>query len=143
MLKNSKTKIPYDDIDMEIRPLIKYINNVDGIETTSCCFGHHKEPIMIWLTADSIADLRKFMYDYFYCNDLWEFKMHLTDVDIDDGNWSRIDVLLETSTLVDIKATWLAADNLTKTFFLIQHGFNMAEVYWPDYINKGGYNEQK
>ncbi|MBO5839788.1 MAG: hypothetical protein J6R06_08965, partial [Bacteroidales bacterium] len=40
MLKNSKTIIPYNDIDYELQELIKFINMVDEIETTSCCSGH-------------------------------------------------------------------------------------------------------
>lgn len=32
--------IPYEDIDVELRPLIKEMNKIDGICTTSCCIGH-------------------------------------------------------------------------------------------------------
>lgn len=42
MYKDSTTIIPYDDIDVEIRQLIRGINSVDGIETVECCFGHYK-----------------------------------------------------------------------------------------------------
>lgn len=117
MRKNSTTVIPYDQIDYEIINLIRYINNIDGIETTNSCCGHGKYPCRIWFKADSLADVTKFIYKYLYCNPNWRVSLALTDVEIDNKDWGNPTFLLET-TLKDNFYVGLAIDNLTYKFRL-------------------------
>ena len=119
MLRNSKSEIPYNDIDYEIRDLVKYINNVDGIETYGSCCGHGEGRAWIILLADSIEDINKFMYTYFYCNDGWEISLYMTDVDIDNKDWSKLRFMLHT--VIDYKYVDLAISNVTKLFYIKQH----------------------
>lgn len=121
MLRGSHTKIPYSDIDYEIRDLIKYINNVEGIETYGCCCGHGNAKAWVTLLADSIEDLNKFMYDYFYSNEGWEISLYQTDVDVDNKDWSKMNFMLHTTDLIDYKYVDLAISNVTKLFYIKQH----------------------
>lgn len=52
--------INYEEIDAEIRELVKVLNDIDGFETNCSCCGHGKNPCMIWLKIDSIEALNKF-----------------------------------------------------------------------------------
>ena len=112
MLKNSKTEIPYDDIDYEIRELIRCINDVEGIETTESCCGHGEMPCLIWFKADSTEVVTKFIHKYLYYNNLWRIRFNMTDVEIDNGEWNNPTYLLET-TFLDYYYVGLAIDNLT------------------------------
>lgn len=98
MRRNSKTIIPYEDIDTELVELIKCINEVDGIETTECCCGHGMRPCQIWFKADSIEDVTHFIHNYLYCDPSWRIVISLTDTEIDDNEWSNPTYLLETDT---------------------------------------------
>lgn len=111
MLKDSKTVIPYEDIDYEICELIRLINMVEGIETVESCCGHEKEPCRIWFKADNIECLTKFWYRYLYCNPNWHIVLNMTDVDIDNKEWNTPTYLLET-TFSDFFYTELVIDNL-------------------------------
>lgn len=53
-------EINYEEIDQEIRDLVRELNNITGIETTCSCCGHGKEPCKIWLKIDCIATLNEF-----------------------------------------------------------------------------------
>ena len=121
MLKGKpKIQMP-NDLDPEIRELISRINNVEGIETLESCFGHNEGPIVIWGEADSIEDLHKFMYEYFYDNQLWHFELVLSDVMIDEQDWGKIVFLLKSDDrYIDFPDTQLMADNLTRTFLMKQ-----------------------
>lgn len=112
MLKGSTTEIPYSDIDYEIRDIIRYINEIDGIETTESCCGHNEYPCRIWFRADNTECLTHFWYDYFYGNPNWRIALDMTDVDIDDGLWNKPTYLLET-VFLDCYYNGLAIDNLT------------------------------
>lgn len=104
-------------IDYEIYELVHLINKVEGITTTSSCFGHNTEPIRIYCVADSIECFNKFMYDYFYCNSLISFKMLISDITIDAKNWSKLEFVIESDPrYVAYPCTQLIADNLTYTF---------------------------
>lgn len=103
-----------EPLDYEISELVKLINCVDGIRTTSSCFGHNKSPIHIHGIADSIADLNKFKYNYLYNNDMWQIELILTDTTIDDSDWDKIEFVLKTSDLYfNYPVTQLLASNLT------------------------------
>ena len=56
-------EINYEEIDQEIRDLVRELNNITGIETTCSCCGHGKEPCRIWLKIDCIATLNEFCVD--------------------------------------------------------------------------------
>lgn len=107
-----------EPIDPEIRELIDMINNVEGIETTSSCCGHNKMPAVIYCIADSIADVHKFMYDYFYCNSAWKFILYITDAMIDENTWDKVEFYFES--VAEICDTKTAIENLTKTFKKLQ-----------------------
>ena len=111
MRKDSKTIIPYEDIDYELQNLIRLINTVEGIETTSCCCGHGTLPCQILFRADNTAYLTNFWYKYLYCNPNWHIVLAMTDVEIDDKEWNTPTYLLET-TFPDFFYTGLAIDNL-------------------------------
>ena len=119
MLRKSKLKeIPYNEIDYEMRELIKHINRIDGIETIGCCCGHGVDRAWINLVADSIEDVNKFMYKYFYCNDGWEVSLRITDADIDNQHWGRLNFILHTTEVIEPSAVLLAISDITKKFKL-------------------------
>ena len=111
MRKDSKTVIPYEDIDYEICDLIRLINMVEGIETVESCCGHGQSPCRIWFKADDIECLTKFWHKYLYGNPNWHIVLAMSDVEIDDKEWSTPTYLLET-TFSDFYYTGLAIDNL-------------------------------
>lgn len=112
MKKGSTTIIPYDDIDYELRNLIKLMNNIDGIETVECCCRHGEAPCYIWFKADSIEDVTCFQYKYLYGSRLWRISIEMTDTDIDENKWNDPRYLLET-TCKDYFYTGVCIDNLT------------------------------
>lgn len=111
MKRGSTTIIPYDDIDYELKNLIKLINNVEGIETVECCCGHGKAPCQIWFEADSVEDVTQFIHKYLYRNNLWRITIDITDIDIDENRWNNPSYLLET-TCNDYYYTGVCIDNL-------------------------------
>ena len=105
------------DVDYEIAELVDLINQVDGIETVESCFGHNEEPIQIYCVARDIATLNKFIYEFFYRNDLISFKIYVTDVTIDNKEWDKVQFVIESDVrYIDFPCTQLIADNLTRTF---------------------------
>ena len=112
-----------EPIDSEIRELIDLINNVEGIETTESCSGHGKYPVLIFGVADSIADLNKFMYDYFYSNKCWKFVLYIDDIMIDDNDWDKVKFYIESLAPVgstncnpEVCVSCNAINHLTETF---------------------------
>lgn len=95
MYKDSTTIIPYDDIDVEIRQLIRGINSIDGIETVECCFGHYKYPCLIWVKAESIEAMTSFLFHYFNCERQWRVCFDLGDVHED---WKDIHFYIDSIT---------------------------------------------
>jgi hypothetical protein len=82
--------IPYNEIDIEMRPLIKAMNSFKGLTTTECCFGHGKYPPRVWLKFDSITSLNFFLwagcFRYFNINtnqSVWHLRLHNADTDRD------------------------------------------------------------
>ena len=111
MRKDSKTIIPYEDIDYELQDLIRLIDSIEGIETTEWCCSHGTSPCQIWFKADNTECLTKFWYKYLYGNPNWHIVLSMTDTDINDGEWNTPTYLLET-TFSDFFYTGLAIDNL-------------------------------
>lgn len=103
-----------EPLDYEIADLVKLLNQVEGITTTSSCFGHNEEPITIYGVADSIEVLNKFRYKYLYCNSMWHIELILSDKTVDNKEWWKIEFVLKTSDLYySYPITQLLADNLT------------------------------
>ena len=122
MLKGSTTKIPYDDIDYEIRDLCRYINNVDGIETTSSCCGHGEMPCLIYFKADNTESLTKFWRKYLYRNPNWHIVLNMSDTEIDNKEWDKPTYRLET-TFPDYYYVGLAIDSLKDGMYIKQSEF--------------------
>ncbi len=135
MLNNSTTIIPYKDIDFEIRDLIRYINEVEGIETTESCCGHGESPCCIWFKADNIECLTKFWYKYLYGNPNWRIVLKMTDIDIDNEEWDKPTYLLYT-TFSDYYYTGLAIDNLKMKFSIQSVTPKQKTGHWI-YIGNG------
>ena len=129
MLKGKeKIELP-KDIDPAIYDLINMINNVPGIETVESCCGHNHTPCQIWCVADSMTDLNKFWYKYFYCDHLWHFKFYLTDRAIDDDDWDRPHFVIESDPrYVEYPVPNVMISELTKRFKIIQD----EDVYKED-----------
>lgn len=108
-------------IDPELYALLTYINRVKGIRTTSSCVGHHQGPCQIFCEADDISTLNKFIYDYFYGNSLWSFKMYVTDNTIDAKDWSKIQFIIESDPkYIEYPVVELMVSNQASVFMLKQ-----------------------
>lgn len=110
MYKDSKLKINYKDIDYEIRDLIRYMNEFDGIETVESCFGHNEEPCRIWFKAESIKAIVDFSFRLFDCQDIWKIEIDTGDINRD---WDDLHFLLYSSNYKDFPTVNLMVDNLT------------------------------
>ena len=111
-----------DMIDPEIYDLLTYINRVEGIRTTSSCFGHNESPCMIFCEADSIATVHKFMRDYFYNDKLWTIQLYITDVLIDDSDWDKVVFVIQSDVrYIDFPSVNLMVNNLTYRFWKYQN----------------------
>ena len=113
MYKDSTTIIPYDNIDIEIRQLVRGINSIDGIETDECCFGHYKRPCLIWAKAESIEAMTSFLYKYFDCERQWRVCFDLSDVHKD---WKDIHFYIDSMTAEPKIVHKMIAD-LTSRFY--------------------------
>lgn len=67
--------IPYDDIDVELRDLIRILNTLDGIKTLSCCCGHGKTPCEIYLAIKDLSIIRDFCFNYLNPFYSWHFEI--------------------------------------------------------------------
>ena len=118
-----------DTIDPELYDLLTYMNRVQGITTTGSCFGHNRQECFIFGEAKDISTLQKFMRDYFYCNELWDIKLYITDVLIDDNKWGEVLFCISSNPkYIDFPTLQLLVSNLTMTFKLRQS--------LPEYSNK-------
>jgi len=77
--------IPYDNIDPEIRPLIKALNNTSCIVTVGCCIGHSLDPIssVIFYVVDEM-EWRKCMLDILRLNS------EIREANIEIYQWYRM-----------------------------------------------------
>ena len=69
------TNIPYNKIDKELVVLIKLLNNISGIKTTSCCCGHGKEPCSICIAIKDLSIINKFCFNYLNPFYGWHFEI--------------------------------------------------------------------
>ena len=113
MYRYSINEISYDEIDVEIRKLCQYINEIDGVETVESCFGHNKKPCRIWLKVENIEVLNRFIFDFFDCEPLWHIELDTNDADKD---WKDIHLLLHSGNISDFPTVNLMVDNLTYRF---------------------------
>jgi len=105
------------EVDYEIVELVDLINQVDGIETTNSCFGHNEAPLQIYCIAKDIATLNKFIYRFFYRNDLISFKILISDITIDDKNWDKVEFVIESDIrYISFPCTQLIVGDLVHTF---------------------------
>ena len=91
MLKGSTAEIPYDDIDCEISELIRQMNEIDGIETTSSCCGHGKKPCTICFTVENPEILNKLLFHCFNHECFWEI---CADTGDPHRNWKDLHFVL-------------------------------------------------
>lgn len=110
MFRNSQTEIPYDDIDIEIKELVRLLNQFEGIETESCCFGHHKIPCMIYFKAETIEDIVNLSFNLFDCQHLWHIEINTQDIHKD---WKDLHFVLHTGDIKDFPTVDLLVNNLT------------------------------
>lgn len=113
MYKYSLSEIPYDDIDIEIQTLCRYINEIEGVETEESCFGHNEKPCRIWLKAENTEVLNQFLFNFFDCDPLWHIELDTGDVNRD---WNDIHLLLHSGDIKDFPTVNLMVDNLTNRF---------------------------
>ncbi len=59
---SAENAVPYEEIDSEIRYLVKLINSFEGIRTVFSCAGHKEtEETYVSFIAESHADLQRFV----------------------------------------------------------------------------------
>lgn len=109
MYSNSKTVIPYDDIDIEIRRLVRLLNSIDGVETVESCCGHEEMRCMIWLKVESIEALTSFISKYFGREELWHLEIDTGDI---HNDWKDIHLLLHSGEYKTFPTLNLMIDNL-------------------------------
>lgn len=113
MYRYSLTEIPYDDIDIEIRALCRYINKIEGVETVESCFGHNDKPCCIWFKAENIEVLNQFLFKFFDCDSLWHIELCTSDVHRD---WKDVHLVLHSGDIKEFPTVNLMVDNLTYRF---------------------------
>ena len=113
MFKDSIVEIPYEDIDLEIRNLVSYINDIDGIETIESCCGHNEKPCFIWCKAESIEALNSFLFNYFDGECLWKITLDVADV---HASSKEIRFIISSGEYKDYPVVNLMIDNLTYRF---------------------------
>ena len=107
---NEYSEIPYDDIDFQIRDLVKYLNKFDGIQTTSSCFGHNEAPCRIWFDAESIESLNNLIFKVFDYDNLWEISIYNSDF---PRNYPYLRMLLHSKNIKEYPTVDLMVCNLT------------------------------
>ena len=100
-----------EPLDNEIKKLVYLINQVDGVETTESCFGHHKIPCRIWLRIKDVETANKFIKKFFYFDPLWNLSLTFSEVD----HYNELLFVLE-SKYDDYQAVDLMVENLTNRF---------------------------
>ena len=78
--RDVKKSLDYEDIDSEIRYLIRTLNKVKGLYTISCCSGHCKEPCKIYFKVESWKVLHNFLFYVLDCNKSWKLIVDTSDV---------------------------------------------------------------
>ena len=99
-------------IDREIAKLVHLINQVDGVETTDSCFGHHRAPCQIWVRIKDVDTVNKFIRRFFYFDPLWSLKLTFSEAMYFD----ELLFIIESSAYQDYPTVDLMVENLTKRF---------------------------
>ena len=110
MYKNSKTIIPYPDIDYEIREIIQLLNEIDGIETIDSCVGHGKYPCQICFKCEDITVLNKLLHYCFNHERGWVIYLDMGDP---DKTWKDLHFILQTKDITNEYFVGLMVNNLT------------------------------
>lgn len=113
MFRNSETEIPYNDIDHEIRELVRNINKIDGIETIESCFGHNENPCVIYCKAETIEALTFFIFNFFDNEKLWKLNLTLDDI---HKNQKDVHFDINSGEIMRYPKVNLMIDNLTYRF---------------------------
>ena len=106
----SDTNIGKEDIDIEIRNLVRYLNMVDGIETIESCFGHNEAPCFIWFKANSINAINNLIFNIFNNDRLWKIEINNQDFHSD---YKDLRFVLSSGEIKDFPTVNLMVDNLT------------------------------
>ena len=116
-----------EPLDPEIKKLVYLINQVDGVETTESCFGHHKMPCHIWLRIKNVDTANKFIRRFFYFDPLWSLKLSFSEASYFDELLFVIESAYQDYPTVD-----LMVENLTKRFLkaLKQKPYEDSIVEW-------------
>lgn len=100
------------DLDYEIRQLVCLINDVDGVETISSCFGHHENPCRIWLRIKDVPTANKFIRQFFYFDHLWSLVLTFSELD----DYADELIFMLESKYQDYPAVDLMVETLTRRF---------------------------
>ena len=106
----SDTNVEKEDIDIEIRNLVRYLNMVDGIETIESCFGHNEAPCFIWFKANSINAINNLIFNIFNNDCLWKIEINNQDFHSD---YKDLRFVLSSGEIKDFPTVNLMVDNLT------------------------------
>ena len=101
-----------NDVDIEIRELVELINQVEGVETTQCCFGHNEKPCQIYLRIKDLKTANEFIKKFFYFDALWRLVLIFDETGERD---KELQFVLE-SKYFNYPTVNLMADNLTYRF---------------------------
>jgi hypothetical protein len=125
-----------------MRPLIRTLNQVSGLRTTSCCFGHGEHPAMIFLDFRSIRLLNNLMWGFCYRWGIWN-RGELWDLEIENGDTNRnslnLSCCLKSSRIVtqadiDLLAeqveTFISYNKGRWTKYLINDIIYRTPLYW-------------
>ena len=100
----------YDEVDVEIRDIVRYLNSFEGIETTESCFGHNEMPCQIWFRAKSIKALNDLVFEVFDGDRLWKITVDNADFPQDTND---LRLLLSSGEIKDFPTVNLMVENLT------------------------------
>jgi hypothetical protein len=128
-------KIEYGEIDVEVRELVRQLNMVPGLRTTSCCFGHDEGPAMIFLTFKAIRHLNNFLWA-----GCWRwFAINIRGaqwlLELDNGDTPRNFTEIRCCLITKEIGTQAAVDKLVEgiaKFNLEQDHSNWAKWFWWD-----------
>lgn len=83
--------INYNEIDEDIRELVRAMNNIEGIQTTSSCSGHGVSPCVIHFKCSNIHYLHSLLFNHFNTVKTWYIQVDNADVNV---KWDSIPLAL-------------------------------------------------
>lgn len=128
MFKDSKTIVPYDDIDTEIIDLCKAMNSIDGIETVSSCVGHGERPCQIWFKCETPDVINRIIFYCFNHEMVWDIRHDCGDP---DRSWTDLHYILTTGSICDMNLIIPLVNNLCKKIQKYLDGYYGEESFEP------------